>query len=358
MAGKRPTSSDVARLAGVSQPTVSMILNHYENARFSEETVKKVMDACEKLNYQIPCVRRQNGDSVKNKLLMTISPTWENLHYVRLLNAAVAQAEAKGYTLAAFASNRDSALEKQFVDTALAAGAAGVLFLYKPINRAALVRLTSQIPVVVVCDKTEIKNANIVVMDSEKTGILIGEHLLSLGHKKIAYISTELSERFVPRWLRLEGLKKAFQDAHVSPYNIRVCTPESEKMPDTIHAGAYETGFYLGGAVLDRYPEVTAFVGVNDMVAMGVMDVLLERKYKIPRDYSVCGCDNTIVSRYHAVSLTSVEHFSTHRGQEAINVLIRKIEDPDGINLASSVQVEYVPKLIARNSTGPNRRKN
>ncbi len=92
------------------------------------------------------------------------------------------------------------------------------------------------------------------------------------------------------------------------------------------------------------------------MVAVGIMDALLERKYKIPGDYSVCGCDNTIVSQYKSISLTTVELFSDHRGQEAINILIRKVEENDDINLSSSVQVEFAPKLIVRNSTGPNRR--
>ncbi len=111
------------------------------------------------------------------------------------------------------------------------------------------------------------------------------------------------------------------------------------------------------GVIVDRYPEVTAFVGMNDMIAVGIMDVLLERKYKIPRDYSVCGCDNTIISRYRSVSLTTVELFTDHRGQEAVNILIRKIEENDDIQMSSSVQVEFAPQLIARNSTGPNRKK-
>ena len=96
---------------------------------------------------------------------------------------------------------------------------------------------------------------------------------------------------------------------------------------------------------------------MNDMVAVGIMDVLLKRKYKIPKDYSVCGCDNTSVSHYNMVSLTTVEPFSIHRGQEAVNILIRKIEEPDGINTSSSVQVEFAPKLIPRGSTGPNHKK-
>ncbi len=354
MAGKRATSSDVARLAGVSQPTVSMILNHYENSRFSEETVQKVMDACEQLNYKIPSARRQSGGEKGNSLLVAISPTLENLHYVRILKAAEGQAEAKGYTLVSMITNRDKIKEKQIVDMVLSFKAAGALYLYKPVNTVALTRLMNQIPVILICDKAEVNNVSSVNMDSEKTGVLIGEHLLELGHKKIAYVAPDLSDRFVHRQLRLAGLKKAFRDAHVSPFNIRVCTMDSEGISGSPGLTSYEAGFCLGGVVADQYPEVTALVGMNDMTAMGIMDALLQRKYRIPRDYSVCGCDNTIISRFNTVSLTSVEPFSIDRGQEAVNVLIRKIEDHDAADTFSTVQVEFAPKLIVRGSTGPN----
>lgn len=72
MAKKRPTSGDMAKLAGVSQTTVSMILNHYQHVSFSAETVQRVMDACVQLNYRTPSVRRENTDFYENKLLMAM----------------------------------------------------------------------------------------------------------------------------------------------------------------------------------------------------------------------------------------------------------------------------------------------
>ena len=77
----------------------------------------------------------------------------------------------------------------------------------------------------------------------------------------------------------------------------------------------------------EKYEDVTAMVGMNDMVAIGVMDALVEKKYRIPYDYSVCGCDNTMISQYRTISMTSVEHFDANRGREAVDVLIRKIEE-------------------------------
>ncbi len=244
---KKATSSDVARLAGVSQPTVSMILNHYENSRFSKETVQKVMDACEQLDYRIPSSRRQTEEGGGRRMLIAVYPSMENLHYIRTLKAAAGQARSKGYTMISITSNRDSMIEKQVMEMAISFKVAGVLFLYKPVNIDALTRLESQMPVVLLCDKSEADTSS-VGLDSEKTGVLIGEHLLSLGHRRIAYVSPVMSDIYVPRQLRLAGIQRAFRDAHIVPLNVKVCTLDSEGVsPALDNPSYYEAGYRLGG---------------------------------------------------------------------------------------------------------------
>lgn len=361
MAKKKATSSDVAKLAGVSQSTVSMILNNYENIRFSAETVQRVMDACVELNYRVPSSRRMTGEQGERKLLMALCPSYTNLYYISLLEAMCGQAQERGYSLTVSLSRRDLTLEAQFSQLACQQQALGVLLLYKPANLAALQQLTSNMPVVAICDKEEVSDIDIIELDSKKLGVIIAEHLLSLGHRKIAYISTEMNERHPARLLRLKGMQDTFAGAGISPFNIRVCTMESEKIAYTEGITSYETGYCLGKRVVERYGEITALVGMNDMVAIGIMDALTDKKYRIPQDYSVCGCDNTFLSQYCMISMTSVEHFDENRGREAVDVLIRKIEQGNRSKdiswPVSAVRVEFVPKLIARNSTGPNKRK-
>ena len=122
----------------------------------------------------------------------------------------------------------------------------------------------------------------------------------------------------------------------------------------------YDLGYLLTKRLLERGENVTAFVAVNDIMAIGVMDAVIDSGKRIPEDYSVCGCDNTSVCKFRGVSLTSVESYAKQTGREAVDVLIRKIESgnsslevgnsPDGIT-----RVEYFPKLIVRKSTGPRR---
>lgn len=113
MTKKKPTSKDVAQLAGVSQPTVSMILNNYDNVRFSPETVQRVMDACTKLNYRVPSKRKGNSGERYEKLIMAMCPSYTNLYYISLLEAMCNQAEERGYSLTVFSSGRNMKLEGQ-----------------------------------------------------------------------------------------------------------------------------------------------------------------------------------------------------------------------------------------------------
>lgn len=358
MAKKKPTSSDVAKLAGVSQSTVSMILNNYEHIRFAPDTVQRVMDACAKLNYRTPSARREGGSGEGNKCLMAMCPSFSNFYYINLLEAMQMQAYEKGYNMTVFLSRRNTVLEAQFVQMVRQQGAAGVFLMYKPINGAVLEQLASEVPVVLFCDKSGVSNVDIMEQDNEKMAVIVGEHLLSLGHRRIAFITTDLLDPNAV--LRLQGLKEAFVKAKLSPYNIRACTIESEQMGYGPEVPLYDAGYRLGKLVVEKYKDITALVGLNDMVAIGIMDALIDEKYRIPYDYSVCGFDNTMISQYRRISLTSVENFDVNRGKEAVDVLIRKIEagsSREEQESSSRFRVAFASKLIARGSTGPNRRK-
>lgn len=358
MAKKKPTSNDVAKLAGVSQSTVSMILNNYENIRFAPDTVQRVMDACARLNYRTPSARRGNSSMEGSKCLMVMCPSISNLYYINLLEAMNEQAYEKGYTMTVFLSQRSTVLEAQFAQMVRQQEAAGVFLMYNPINATVIGQLASEVPVVLFCDKSRVSNVDIMEQDNEKMGVTVGEHLLSLGHYKVAFITTDLLDPNAV--LRLQGLKDAFIKAKVSPYNIRACTIESEQMGYGPEVPLYEAGYRLGKRVVEKYEDVTALVGLNDMVSIGIMDALIDEKYRIPYDYSVCGFDNTMISQYRRISMTSVENFDINRGREAVDVLIRKIEARNGRaeqEHSGIFRVAFASKLIARGSTGPNRRK-
>lgn len=96
MARKKATSSDVAKLAGVSQATVSMILNRKCSVSFSRETVRKVEQAAKELGYELPG-RRNRRENKKEKLIVVFCPTLTSPYYVLLLQGIESVANEQGY---------------------------------------------------------------------------------------------------------------------------------------------------------------------------------------------------------------------------------------------------------------------
>lgn len=193
-------------------------------------------------------------------------------------------------------------------------------------------------------------------MSNYNAGVLIGNHLIELGHKHIAFLSPTLDHINTSRLNRLEGLKATYKK-HGNNYSITVksqnITPDIERDNISIE---HAIGYNLCKEVL-KDKKVTAFVGLNDMVAYGIADAIIDSGYKIPNDYSICGFDNIFPSHFAPVSLTSIEHCIEDIGHNAFKILLNKINEytkPQFKN-SSIIRVEYEQRLVQRNSTGPAR---
>ena len=236
---------------------------------------------------------------------------------------------------------------------------AGILVLYPMENSLLLGQNQWNKPIVHIYDKNAHKNGDILEFDSFRTGAMIGEHLIKLGHERIAFISANLESKQVARIQRLEGLQSAYKDhGFDSMDSVTACTPELEHLSDGIVSEGYELGYLMAKRLIDRHEQVTAFVGSNDMIAFGAMDAVIDSGKRVPNDYSICGCGNASVTKFRGISLTSVECYAIQSGREAVDMLVRKLEgvsttedEPGGIT-----RIEYFPKLIVRNSTGPRRK--
>lgn len=106
MSKKKATSSDVAKRAGVSQATVSMVLNKKYNVSFSRETVEKVEQAARELGYHLPG-RKNRKESRKEKLIVVFCPTLTSPYYVLLLQGIEAVANKQGYGVFICNTQRD-----------------------------------------------------------------------------------------------------------------------------------------------------------------------------------------------------------------------------------------------------------
>ena len=104
---------------------------------------------------------------------------------------------------------------------------------------------------------------------------------------------------------------------------------------------------------LDAGTPVTAFVGNSDDIALGILAALADRGIRVPEDVSVAGFDNNLHSAMPQISLTTVEHSSWQKGQNAVEVIyLKNTRREAGAGSNMIIRMEYDPKLIVRRTTG------
>lgn len=353
---ERVTARDVAREAGVSPSTVSMILNNYKHIKFSEETKNRVLETCERLGYHP--VGNSQFTSVAGKMLMIVCPTLQNPHYINSIRGAQQRAQELGYETIIFCTRRSKEEEAHMVRACRELRVAGVLLLYQPDNVTAYRQLNMENPVVQLYEKSEKMDMTILELDNTKIGYLIAEHLIALGHRRIAHVSLPLLKTQPSRQRRIDGIRRCMEDYGLDPAKcLRICTIDTEGIVVRSRIEGRETGHLIASKLLDEGINVTAFSATNDMVAYGIMDAIWERGRRIPQDYSVCGCDNLPDSSLRKISLTSIETYMVEKGWDAVELLIQKIEVQNAANLdrrdyVRVTRIEYAPQLIVRKSTG------
>lgn len=353
---KKVTSKDVAKMAGVSQSTVSMILNNSEAASFSQDTVERVFGAAKELGYSINRRRSRVRLPGRSNLVLVVCPSVVNQYYVGLMNTLAFYAQSKGLVPLFFDTFRDPGYEARVAEVLKATPAAGLIYLGTPTLPDIIYQLSQEVPCVLVDEKQEQQRTDRLELDGIRLGTLMGKHLLSLGHRKVAYIAPPMGEPGSPRSRRLEGLRQAFVQEGLGPDSVRSFSIQDE--PPGSHMGneEYAAGLRLAKTASED-SEITAMMGSNDMVAYGIMDALIDLGYQIPQDYSVCGCDNIMFSYMRRISLTTVEHFANEKAKEAVDLLLQRMEaGTPGQSPVRIHRVEYTPQLIVRSSTGPSPR--
>jgi LacI family transcriptional regulator len=341
---------DLAAELGLSPTSVSMILNEKHGFSFSEETVERVKKTARRLNYQ---KRAPSKDRVFHQQIVAVfTPNVTNHYYAILIQAIEQVAQEKNIKTIIVNAYRDIELEKRYLNMLKQTDLAGIIFTLPPQSRELIEEVNQSIPVVVIADRNDQLKVDTVELDNYSAGALIARHMLQLGHRHIAYISTTLSNIHVARMRRLQGMQEVFRtgcpEADIL-VKSRTVTPADELGCLDIE---YKVGYELTRECLSL-PHITAFAAVNDMVAYGVLDLLAAEGLRVPEDYSVCGFDNLFPSRFSAVSLTSVEHYIAERGRTAMEILYGKLENgPKTKPLNSFIRVEYRHMLIERTSTG------
>lgn len=355
---KKITTRDIAEYTGLSQSTVSMILSQKQNVSFSKETKDQVLHAAKALGYQNSTPKNKTAQKDLNKTIIVLAPLLSNGYYATLIHSIATEARKHHYSVFTVTTMRNAQQEDFYYELLSHLDLAGIIYLYPPakINRANL--LSKKVPVVSIGDKPQGSRFDSVELNGVSAGHLMGEYLIRLGHKQITFISAPIMEKEISRIHRYEGLIHAFEEHDLNPDHIELKTMSLERYESIQSENAeYQVGFDLAMEALQENTISTAFVANNDMTALGVMAALQSEGYKIPKDFSVAGFDNILMSGLPTISLTTIEHASSLKGKEAVDIIFKKNQKEQSPKKHPYIlRLEYEPELIIRKSTGKPKR--
>lgn len=354
---KKVTTRDIAKECFVSQSAVSMILSGRTDIHFSEETITLVKETAKKLGYEYKPRTRRIALTQSDTILI-LCPSLASEYYTTLIQSITERAEEAGlYTLVAH-TNRIVKREEYYLQLAEDTNFYGIIYTYPPQAIHFLNKTRHQIPLVMISDYNPQLKIELLELDSKKAGCLIAKHLIELGHRNIAYISTPLAPFEIPRLRRLSGMQEEFKRQGLNPDSIQVFSADISSLNSYVTGNKYyNTGYHLTMEYLKKPTDITAFVGTTDMIAIGIIDALTNSGFKIPKDFSVCGFDNSVASSFANISLTTVDHSIEDKGISAVEMLTKQHETKskdkkNSVKKKPLLRLEYEPQLIIRGSSG------
>ncbi|CAM5448160.1 LacI family DNA-binding transcriptional regulator [Streptomyces chartreusis] len=330
-----PTLAVVAREAGVSVPTASKVVNGREDV--APETRRRVTEALDRLGY----VRRPRFDAAKTPGLVdlvvhSLDNSWSGavLHGVE---AAAHDAGLEVVVSAGLTRTRGARPERGWLDKLTARGSSGVLFNLAELTPSQYAWLEQhRIPFVMIDPVLEPPPGVVSVGAANwHGGVTAAEHLLALGHERIAVIAGH--QRKMCSAARVAGYRSALASAGVRHH------PEYVR-----HAGFDEGVAHLRTLELLDLPEPpTAVFVCSDRMALGVYEALAERGLRVPDDMSVVGFDDLPEARWISPALTTVRQPLSEMAATALRLLVRMM---DG-DRPESTRTELSTRLVRRSST-------
>jgi DNA-binding LacI/PurR family transcriptional regulator len=303
------TTHDVARRAGVSQATVSLVLGGNPRARVAQATRERVVRAAEELGYR-PNMAARSLVRGRSYALGVVVPDLSNPFFLDVVTGAQRVAAEAGYAVLSGDTRETTparhleALRARQVDGVIIDGL-GVANL--PANALAGLK-------VVVVDEPSERWPGI-ASDALAAGRLAAEHLLSLGHRKLAFIGPATDVHGFR--LRERGFFQALRAAEVS-----LPTDLLRRVPPTVAGGNRAMK-----ALLARSDRPTGVFCANDLLALGALKAALSAGVEVPRALSIVGCDDVEMARVVTPELTTVAVPARELGARAARLLLRLLED-------------------------------
>lgn len=337
---KAITIYDIAKEAGVSPSTVSRVIT--SSAKVRPEKREKVEALINKYNFK-PNVLAKGLADTRTKTIGVLAADIRNPYYASLFVACEQAARETEYTVVLYNSFGEmknevqllGKLQDQKVDAIIQLGGR-VDDLVSNVEYVEVVNnIMASIPVIVT-GKLDGTRCHSVRIDSMKAMELLMDHLLGLGHRKIALLGGRMD--VLATFEKYQMYKQMLRENRI------------EYDPGLVWMdGGYdvEKGYQRTNEMLAQRRDMTAIIAINDFTAIGVMRSLKEHDIRIPEDISVASYDNTYMCETTMPRLTSIDYNYEEYGRKLIETSIALIEGREMDTLSM-----VTPDIVIRESCG------
>lgn len=333
---KKITIKDVAKEAGVSISTVSNALNGSDLV--NEDTRSRILAIAERVNY-IPNLNGRYLKSGRTKTLGFVTSSVRGQYFSMLADAMYRECDRLGYALNILVTRDKSVIMSNILGKSFD----GVfIFEGERIGNPELEMIEKNNIKTVLLDRNYVsRHIGCVIFDSYKVGYEAARYLINLGHKKIYFI--EAAGDVFDSMERKRGYIDAMRD-----YDV-------EFREEYVVFGMFEELFTYNAIIsllrLGERELPDAFIGGNDLSAIGCMKALQSLGYHVPDDVSVIGFDDIEIGEYLRPSLTTIKNPIDTQGTTAVRLMTKMLNE----NSEGKVEV-LNGKLMQRNSSGICRR--
>jgi DNA-binding LacI/PurR family transcriptional regulator len=342
--GKAATIREVAALAGVSTATVSRTLRN--SANVDPATRVRVEEAASALRYRPSGVAR----SLKLRSTRTIGlivTDIENPYFPQIVSATEDAAREHGHSVLLADGRRDPERELESLDLLAEREVDGLIIASSALSARHRERIRElPCPVVIVNSESTVAAVPAIVSDNVAAGRIAAEHLVSLGHARVAYIAAP-SEHNRAAADRLEGAAAGLRDGGLQvPLAV------------VIAEAGVEGGSVAARRAMDQHPATTALLCYNDLTAVGAIRGLRALGLEVPKDVSVMGFDDIEIAPYMDPPLTTIRQATTFMARWAVESLFERIHggrEPEAGSIDGTPgETRRVPvELVIRDSTAP-----
>jgi DNA-binding LacI/PurR family transcriptional regulator len=332
----QPTILDIAARAGVSKSLVSLVLRG--SPKVSEENRKLVLRVAEELDYR-PNAMARGLVQRRSKTIGVMLSDLHNTFFADVLDGIDARTRAEGLRTLLTTGHRKQRLEAEAIEALLELRTEGLILAAPRLSMAKIIEASRAVPVVLVSRPARSSVIDTVITDEVAGAQVAVDHLVELGHRRIAHI---------------DGGTGAGAPARRRGYLSVLERHGLGDQAQVVRGDYTEAG---GAAAVERLlgesTLPTAIFAANDLSALGALNALVQHGISVPEDISLIGYDNTSLARLSHIDLTTIDQPRRAIGEAAAELLLERIQGAR----RKPRRIVLSPSLVMGSTTAPARQR-